>query len=233
MRRNVTSIYGVGCSVLLALACSDRDSASPRGNDSVAGAGGEVAGQGGSPAAEAGAAGVWSGGDGGARPMPTGSGAAGSDAGEAGAPIFRGGAGGEAAGNGNASGEGGASGESGANLGGEAGDESTAGAAGAPPGWVTTERRALCESICAKEPLTNGFAGAPTVPCLNNETCVDRFCGVPHWFTTRTESCLAEFTNVLICWDSLPDEAYDCGSEGLIMSDGCPMEAARMVAECY
>ena len=232
MRGNCTSFYAVGCSLLLSFSCNDHDTRSPAASDSFAGAAGEVAGLDGTIEAAGGAAGLSrdGAGDGGAREMPTPSGAAGSEGGDAGAPFVPGGE----AGGGVTASAGGASGEGGANTGGGAGGATAAGAAGAPPSRTTAEQRALCESICAKEPLTNGFAGAPTAPCLNNENCVERIiCHIADFFTTHNEACIAAFTALLTCWDSLPDVAYECGNDGLVAPDGCITEHGKVNAACY
>lgn len=229
MRPNFTAIGRFGGSLLVAVSCNG--ARPPVVSDAAAGASGEAAGQGGNSEVEAGAPGLSQGGVGGKGETPAGAGAAGTDTGEAGAPFDPAGAGGEAVG-GRASGEAGASGDGGANLGGEPGNAGAAGAAGAPPSWVTAEQRALCESICAKKPLTNGFAGAPTAPCLNNDTCVERVCGVVDPSGTITQRCAEEFTKTLLCWNAIPDEVYECAIDGLFLTDECAAEAARMAAAC-
>lgn len=223
----------VGCVLLLSPACSEHDARPPLSSDASAGASGELVGSAGTSAIEGGAAGVArdGAGHGGGPTAPTPGGAS-SEGGEAGERFVPGGAGSEAPGG--ASSTGGESGLSGANTGGDAAGPTATGGEGAAPSKVTTEQRALCESICAKEPLTNGFAGAPTAPCPDNENCAERtICHIADFFTTDSEFCTAAFTALLTCWDSLPDELYECGNEGLIPPDGCTKEGATMSAVCY
>jgi hypothetical protein len=224
MRVIGTSFYAAGWSLVVSLSCTDHDTRPSSGSDSSAGTAGAKAGEGGTTQAEGGGAG-----DGGE--MPTGSGAASSEGGEAGAPIASSGASGEAGGRATAS-PGGAGGEGGTNTAGDAGIASATGAAGTPPRNATAEHLALCASICAKEPLTNGFAGAPTAPCPNNENCVETICGMIESYSMPNEFCLDRFTAVLTCWDSLPDEAYDCHSVGLLLPFGCYDEEATWMAAC-
>jgi hypothetical protein len=226
MRVNGISFYAVGCSLIVSISCSDHDTGPRPGSDASAGAAGEIAGGGGSTEAESGAAGL-SPGVGGRSP-----GAAGSEGGEGGAPFVPGGTGAEAAGGATAGAAGGFGSEGGANTGGDEGVGSATGTAGAPPSNVTAEQRALCESICAKEPLTNGFAGAPTAPCPNNENCVENICGLIDSYTEPSQFCIDRFTALLTCWNSLPDEAYDCHSIGLLLPFGCAEDENTWFAAC-
>jgi hypothetical protein len=235
MRENGASLYALACSLSVSLACSDPESRPPPGSDSAAGAAGAISGEGGTRDAEGGGTGLAHGGagDGGQRETPTPAGGAASEGGEAGARFGPGGAGGEGGAGARAGGasSGGAGGEGGAHTGGDANVATTGGAPGAPPSAATAEQRALCESICAKQPLTNGFAGAPSAPCPNNESCVETFCGLA--YDSPNESCIEQFTALLSCWDSLPDEAYECFSGfGLLPPYGCDEESETWSAVC-
>jgi hypothetical protein len=224
MRVIGTSVYALACSWIVSLSCTDHDTRPPAGSDSSAGAAGARAGEGGTTLVEGGRAG--DGGD-----MSARSGAAGSEAGEGGAAGVSAGAAGQAGGGATAS-PGGAGGEGNANEAGDAGRASATGASGAPPRNATAEHLALCESICAKEPLTNGFAGAPTAPCPNNENCLETICGMIESYSMPNEFCLDRFTVVLTCWNSLPDEAYDCHSIGLLIPFGCDDEVETWQTAC-
>ena len=113
------------------------------------------------------------------------------------------------------------------------GSDAGAGGAGAEPGWsATPEQRALCESICTKEPLTNGFAGAPTAPCPNNEGCVGSWCSYIDYFPMPGDLCVDAFTTYLACMDAAPDSSFECASTGLIPAGICEAEGIAMFLVC-